>query len=143
MGRARRTDRVQVKGGLAKAENPEWLPAIQQHGEGLFIQINAGAVEAWLDRTDTRSLAKRLMTGFRNWADRRPGVRPRDVVYAPLHSLSHALLTEIALDCGYPASALKERIYALPPATPEGTCVPAHPGRDGGESALNPAGALL
>jgi Domain of unknown function (DUF1998) len=31
-----------------------------------------------------------------------------------LHSLSHALITEIALDCGYPASSLKERVYALP-----------------------------
>ena len=60
------------------------------------------------------------MTGFRNWADSKPGVRPRGVVYALLHSLSHALMTEIALDCGYPASALKERIYALPPAAPEG-----------------------
>jgi MrfA Zn-binding domain len=30
-----------------------------------------------------------------------------------LHSLSHALMSEIALDCGYPASSLKERVYAL------------------------------
>ena len=37
-----------------------------------------------------------------------------------LHSLSHALMTEIALDCGYPASSLKERIYALS-STPSGT----------------------
>jgi hypothetical protein len=30
-----------------------------------------------------------------------------------LHGLSRALMAEIALECGYPASALKERIYAL------------------------------
>jgi hypothetical protein len=30
-----------------------------------------------------------------------------------LHSLSHILLNEIALDCGYPSSSLKERIYTL------------------------------
>ena len=30
------------------------------------------------------------------------------------HSLSHALMSEVAIDCGYPASALKERIYVLP-----------------------------
>lgn len=29
-------------------------------------------------------------------------------------------MTEIALDCGYPASALSERIYALPPASSDG-----------------------
>ena len=31
------------------------------------------------------------------------------------HGIAHALMTEIALDCGYPASAIRERIYALPP----------------------------
>jgi hypothetical protein len=30
-----------------------------------------------------------------------------------LHSLAHMLLTRISLDCGYPATALRERIYAL------------------------------
>ena len=30
------------------------------------------------------------------------------------HTLAHALMTEVALDCGYPASALKARLY-LPP----------------------------
>jgi hypothetical protein len=29
-----------------------------------------------------------------------------------LHSLSHLLITAIALECGYPASALRERVYA-------------------------------
>ena len=33
--------------------------------------------------------------------------------YVLLHSISHALMAEIALDCGYPASSLKERVYAL------------------------------
>ena len=33
--------------------------------------------------------------------------------------LAHALLTEVALDCGYPSSALKERIYVLPMAHDE------------------------
>src|SRR5262249_501045 len=34
--------------------------------------------------------------------------------YILLHSLSHLLLATIALDCGYPASSLRERVYALP-----------------------------
>jgi hypothetical protein len=33
--------------------------------------------------------------------------------YVLLHGISHALMAEIALDCGYPASSLKERVYAL------------------------------
>jgi hypothetical protein len=33
-----------------------------------------------------------------------------------LHSLAHLLLTAISLECGYPASSLRERIFAAPGA---------------------------
>ncbi len=36
--------------------------------------------------------------------------------YYMLHSLAHLLLTSISLECGYPASSLRERIYAAPDA---------------------------
>ena len=31
--------------------------------------------------------------------------------YLLAHSLAHALITEVAIDCGYPASSIRERIY--------------------------------
>ncbi len=34
--------------------------------------------------------------------------------YLLLHSLSHLLITAVSLGCGYPASSIRERIYALP-----------------------------
>lgn len=43
-------------------------------------------------------------------------VRPE---YVMAHSLAHALMTEVALDCGSPASSLKERIYVPPHAANE------------------------
>jgi hypothetical protein len=51
-----------------------------------------------------------------------------------LHSLSHMLLTRIALDCGYPAAALRERIYALPDLGMYGTLI--HTGTSGSEGTL-------
>jgi hypothetical protein len=33
-----------------------------------------------------------------------------------LHSFSHLLITAVSLECGYPASSIRERIYALPSA---------------------------
>ena len=42
-------------------------------------------------------------------------IQGRDFFGAPyvmLHSLSHLLINAISLECGYPASSLKERIYA-------------------------------
>ena len=31
-----------------------------------------------------------------------------------LHSFAHLLITAVSLECGYPASSIRERIYALP-----------------------------
>ena len=106
--------------GAPLGSSPDWLPAIQQYGEGLFIEFDPGAVDTWFTRPAVKRPADELLAGFENWQRAKPGARRRDVAYALLHSLSHALMTEIALDCGYPASALKERIYALPPAAPNG-----------------------
>lgn len=48
-----------------------------------------------------------------------------------LHSLAHMLLTRISLDCGYPAAALRERIYALPDTRMYGILI--HTGTSGSE----------
>ncbi len=31
-----------------------------------------------------------------------------------LHTLAHLLITTISLECGYPASSVRERVYAMP-----------------------------
>jgi len=104
--------------GAPLGTDPEWLPAVEQYGEGLFIQLRPEAVDEWLSRPGTSVHVQRMLAGFGTWEKHKTGVRTRSPVYALLHSLSHVLMTEIALDCGYPASALKERVYALPPAAP-------------------------
>ena len=39
---------------------------------------------------------------------------PELLPYILLHSLSHLLITAVSLECGYSASSIRERIYALP-----------------------------
>jgi hypothetical protein len=39
--------------------------------------------------------------------------------YWALHSLSHAFMAELAPECGYPLSSLKERSYSSGPAQPD------------------------
>ena len=51
-----------------------------------------------------------------------------------LHSLAHMLLTRISLDCGYPAAALRERIYALSDVGMYGILL--HTGTSGSEGTL-------
>jgi hypothetical protein len=101
--------------GAAISRDADWLPAIEQFGEGIFIQFDEAAIERWLVREATRSRHDRLVSGYLHWTKRFAGTPPSypGTAYVLLHSLSHALISEIALDCGYPASSLKERIYSL------------------------------
>ena len=114
--------------GAPLAKSPSWLPAIEQFGEGIFIMLDPDMLAAWLAQPALEARATTLADGVTRWvhARRQRGlqadapnlgerIRPE---YVMAHSLAHALMTEVALDCGYPASALKERIY-VPRRTPD------------------------
>jgi hypothetical protein len=95
----------------------EWLPAIEQFGEGLFIHVDPSAIARWLARDPVQQRLEGLLGGHATWSLAKYGAHAPEhpgAAYILLHTLSHALITEIALDCGYPASSLKERVYALP-----------------------------
>ena len=92
----------------------DWLPAVEQFGEGLFVHFDEAAIAAWLGRPAVSERARQLLAGMLLWQQEHgPGLGDHSAAYTMLHGLSHALMAEIALECGYPASALKERIYAL------------------------------
>jgi hypothetical protein len=105
----------------AIARDADWLPAVENRGEGVFIQFDADQIEAWLKRTPVIRRAEVLSAGYAEWQRTHPGSRRPfpGLPYYLLHSFSHLLMTAIALDCGYPASSLRERIYALEPSTGE------------------------
>jgi hypothetical protein len=112
--------------GAPLAQTPEWLPAVEQFGEGFFLLFAPEALAQWLSRPAVLSRAKQLQAGTSAWitAKRAQGsmvsensFRERErPEYVMAHSLAHALMGEVAIDCGYPSSALKERIYVLPRA---------------------------
>jgi hypothetical protein len=103
------------------SRGPEkWVPATQVRGEGLFLQFREEAVQAWLARTAVLRRGAAFFAGHKQWRRLRritpadgafPGMR-----YILLHSFSHALLRQLALECGYSAASLRERIYCREPA---------------------------
>ena len=96
------------------AETITWLPAVENQGEGIFLSFKTEKIKRWLARPGVQARGKVLLEGWQTWAVERH--RPKDgfpgLPYVMLHSLSHLLMTSIALDCGYPASSLRERVYA-------------------------------
>jgi MrfA Zn-binding domain len=102
--------------GAPIGEPIEWLPAIEQFGEGFFLHVNASALAEWLAKPGVQTRRDELRRGFDGWEKSRTGGlngRFPGIDYVLLHSLAHALMIEVAQDCGYPASSIKERIYAL------------------------------
>jgi hypothetical protein len=101
--------------GAPISRNADWLPAMEQFGEGIFIHLDDGAIRSWLRAEPVPRRHRELLAGYDHWQRRFVGKAPPypGTAYTLLHSLSHALMSEIALDCGYPASSLKERVYAL------------------------------
>ncbi|MDR3488421.1 MAG: DUF1998 domain-containing protein [Bradyrhizobium sp.] len=101
--------------GAPISRDADWLPAIEQFGEGIFIHFDDKAIQRWLQLEQTARRNQKLLHGYNQWQKKFSGKAPAypGTPYVLLHSISHALMTEIALDCGYPASSLKERVYAL------------------------------
>jgi hypothetical protein len=93
-----------------------WLPAVENRGEGLFLQLRPDFVDRWLARTEVTERGTQLLVGFERWKSEHEGTARQfpGTPYVLLHSLSHLLLTAISLECGYPLSSLRERIYAAP-----------------------------
>ncbi|HXG60170.1 MAG TPA: DUF1998 domain-containing protein [Planctomycetota bacterium] len=94
------------------ASEPSWFPAVENRGEGIFLQFRTQAVRTWLERPGVRRRLESLMRGHQRWTDGRRSKRlfPGGP-YILLHSLSHVLIQSLAMRCGYPASSIRERIY--------------------------------
>ena len=71
----------------------------------------------WTERDALKARTNQLEAGFARWAAQRNDTKRNfpGAAYVMVHSFAHLLLTAIAEECGYPASALRERVYALAP----------------------------
>lgn len=100
----------------ALARDVQWLPAIENKGEGIFLQFDPEIIAGWLARPEVQARGRQLEGGFQRWIDEHPGTGREfpGLPFIMLHTFSHMLITAVSLECGYPASSIRERIYALP-----------------------------
>jgi hypothetical protein len=103
---------------------PLWVPATEVRGEGLFLQLRETAVREWLRHPDRHEQEAAFLEAHRRWRGARrlepgdagfPGLR-----YILLHSLAHVLMRQLAVECGYTAASIRERIYARREDEPAG-----------------------
>lgn len=93
-----------------KREEKNWLPAIKNRGEGIFIEFNETNLSQWEIKQEVQnryaSIMQREEEGF--FKSLRKPITPRTIL---LHTIAHGLIKELTFECGYSASSIKERIY--------------------------------
>ena len=89
-----------------------WRPASVVYGEGIFIVFREDILNGWAANSD---VINRISSLARRYNERRSerGMRGLEITpkYVLLHTIAHALITQLSFECGYGSSALRERIY--------------------------------
>jgi hypothetical protein len=95
---------------------PTWVPATEIRGEGIFFEFSESAIDRWAGKLD--SFDHDFYEAHKRWRESRnlppeSGYpRPR---YVLLHSFAHAVIRQLAVECGYTAASIRERIYSRSP----------------------------
>lgn len=110
------SDSVQ-RASLVSSGKPTWVPAAITRGEGIFLHLNTKTLAAWETVAEASPHMDNLRRAHRQWRMNREMSAPYDdywpgARYMLLHTLSHLLIREIALECGYASASITERIYA-------------------------------
>lgn len=93
------------------SETPlNWYPGIEMLGEGIFIKLNEDTLSSWETQNEKyyEPMKKRLEASNVECDN----FSPR---YVLLHTLSHLLIRQLSVECGYSGAAIKERIYSTYP----------------------------
>ena len=101
--------------------DPTWIPASETRGEGVFFQFSEKAIEKWV--TKTKKYGEEFFEGHKRWRASKnlpnpdsgfPGLR-----FILLHTFAHAVIRQLAVECGYTTASISERIYSRSPADGE------------------------
>lgn len=105
---------------LTRSGRAKWVPATEDRGEGIFLQLDLDEVDTWEESILSTPLWDAHRSAHRRNFSRRFSETAKDVdpdlrLPAPrywlLHALSHALIREMSMSSGYGAASLTERIY--------------------------------
>lgn len=89
-----------------------WLPGFSVRGEGIFLQFRQSTVKAWAGRPDvTDRLVKIARRSDELNRDRGLPHRTLSAEALLIHTFSHLLIRQLAFECGYDSSSIRERLY--------------------------------
>lgn len=102
------------------APDLQWLPAIKNYGEGIFVELDEGAISNWLaensvwlaDRLDQAFVARMAdETNLMPPCHSRNKMQQWAARYLLVHTLAHIMINQMVFESGYSSAALKERLF--------------------------------
>jgi hypothetical protein len=97
------------------AQHLDWLPAIEVRGEGIFLELSEASLARWEVIPSVQGRAAELNGRWAAEYEERTGATTPIPVITPryllVHTLAHALMRQLTLECGYSSTALRERLY--------------------------------
>jgi hypothetical protein len=108
-------DAFQTRCSPLSRRGRDWLPAIVVRGEGVFLELDGARVREWERRHHVRERQEMLGRNYTEACEKR-GHRPspEDLPTARrvlVHTLSHLIMKQLSLECGYSSASLRERLY--------------------------------
>ncbi len=100
---------------LINREDKVWLPAVEVRGEGIFLEFNPEKINEWNNLFKEYGQGKKLDKQIKNnLSQNKPNFTRRSGVNDTMmmvHSFAHLFIRQLAFECGYDASSLKERLF--------------------------------
>jgi Domain of unknown function (DUF1998) len=93
-------------------EPKNWLPGFSVRGEGIFLELNGSAVRRWSSFEEIKKRAA-ILQARSDQVARQRGSAARVVTpeFILVHTLAHLLIRQMAFECGYDSSSIRERLY--------------------------------
>jgi hypothetical protein len=92
----------------------DWLPAIETRGEGIYFEISKDRLAEWEASKTVLDHIRPLVDHFKRYCVDR-GIEVDLNFVSPgfllIHTLSHLLIKQLSLECGYSSASVRERLF--------------------------------
>lgn len=110
------SDSYNVKCAPISKEKRDWLPAIEVRGEGIYLEFAPNLIENWEKLPSVKKRIQILQDRYAKKEEAFTGkvINDRSIPSARfvlIHTLSHIIIKQLSLECGYSSASLNERLY--------------------------------
>lgn len=96
------------------SQSHDWLPAFEIRGEGIFIRFKRERLVEWAAHSGVQARVSNLHAMYAMLCESRGQLLDRQITphEVLIHTFAHAVVRQLAVECGYAAASIRERVYS-------------------------------